>query len=72
MDTLVPPLECDVYVENHGSIFLFRPVSRGGRDWIGENVQDDCQQWFGGALVVEHRYAFDIADGMFDAGLKLR
>lgn len=60
----------DVAVENHGSIFLFRPQTEAGREWIDANVQDDAT-WFGGALVVEHGYAFNLTDGMISDGLRV-
>ena len=60
----------DVFVENYGSIFLFRPMTRAATDWISGKVQDDAQ-WFGNALAVESRYALDLADGMRRDGLTL-
>jgi hypothetical protein len=60
----------DVEIVNHGSLYGFRPVSQAARDWIAENVSDDAQ-WFGGALMVEHRYASDLAEGMAGDGLEL-
>ncbi len=65
------PLECDLYVRNEGTIFTFTPVSRGARDWLAENVSEDAQ-WLGGTLCVEHRYAFDLADGLLDAGFAIK
>lgn len=61
----------DVLVENHGSIFLFRPLTVAAKDWIAEHVQDDAQ-FLGEALAVEHRYAHDLALGMQADGLKLK
>ena len=63
-----PQAQVDVYVENHGSIFLVRPVSNSACDWLTENVQDDAQ-YFGSALVCEHRYISDLVEGMREAGL---
>lgn len=63
--------ETDVTVEGGGSIFLFRPHTDAARDWIEQHVQDDAQ-WIGGGLVVEHRYAHDLADGMLQDGLNVR
>jgi hypothetical protein len=37
---------------------------------VSENVQSDAQ-FFGDALVVEHRYAQDLATGISEAGLVL-
>lgn len=60
----------DVLIENHGTIFLFRPQTDTARDWIEESVSDEAQ-WFGNALVVEHRYAGGLAQGMHDSGLRV-
>lgn len=48
---------------------IFQPLSEACRDWIEENVQEDAL-WFGG-LVVEHRYAGDLIEGMIEAGLEV-
>lgn len=60
----------DVSVESHGNIFLFRPNTDRGRNWLTENVSDDAQ-WFGPALMVEHRYARELASGLIGEGLKV-
>lgn len=49
----------DFFVENHGSIFLLRPVTPSAFDWISQRIPDDAQI-FGNAVVVEHRYIADI------------
>lgn len=61
----------DVHVSNQGTIFTFWPVTDAAKEWIDENVPDDSQ-WFGPKLVVEWRYAYDLADGMEAAGLILK
>lgn len=58
----------DVRIENHGSILLFRPLTRSASDWLRNNTDG---QWFGNALVVEHRYAGDLAEGMIQEGFRL-
>lgn len=58
----------DFEVRNEGTIFLFTPLTQAAKDWIAENIPDDAT-YFGPALVVEHRYAADIAQGMLAAGL---
>ena len=58
----------DIKVENHGSIFLFQPLTDSARNWIEEHVGEDAQFW-SGALVCEPRYASDLADGMMSDGL---
>jgi hypothetical protein len=57
----------DFIIRNEGTILLFRPLTDAAREWLEENVQADAQ-WFRGALVVEHRYAGDLAVGLIQAG----
>ena len=64
-----PPM--DIQVENHFSLFLLRPLSDTGREWLDSHVADDAQ-WFGNALVVEPRYVSDIVQGAIDDGLAVR
>jgi hypothetical protein len=58
----------DLSIQNEGSIFLLRALTDAGRDWIEANIPDDAQ-YFGGAVVVEHRYIADIAQGAIADGL---
>lgn len=60
----------DVLIRNEGSVFLFRPITPAAKQWIDENVQPNAQ-WFANALVVEHRYATDLATAMREDGLVL-
>jgi len=66
----VVPITPDVLVRNEGTVFLFCPLTSQGKEWIDEHVQPDAL-WFGSALVVEHRFAWGLAQGMKDAGLVL-
>ena len=59
----------DLQVENHGSIFLLRPVSDAGTDWINDHIDTENAQWFGISVVIEHRYIQDIVDGAIHDGL---
>jgi hypothetical protein len=60
----------DVLIRNEGTLFLFCPLSDRAKAWIDDHVQPDAQ-WFGTALVVEHRFAWGLAQGMKDEGLVL-
>ena len=60
----------DVLVHNEGTVFLFNPLTSRAKEWIDDNVQPEAQ-WFGTTLVVEHRYAWGLAQGMKDEGLIL-
>ena len=62
--------EPDFRCENHGSLFLLFPLTQPAHSWIEEHLPEDAQ-WFGNAVVVEHRYIWSILDGIQDAGLAL-
>jgi hypothetical protein len=62
--------DTDLLIENHGSIFLLRPCSERGKQWVAKNIPEDAQT-FGLAIVVEHRYIADIAKGATEDGLKV-
>lgn len=51
----------DVEIENHGSIWIFRPKTDQGRDWLVENTEGI---WWGGGLAIEPRWAQGLCDGM--------
>jgi hypothetical protein len=62
----------DVLVENHGSIFLLRPISLVGQAWLHENVIGEETQIFGNAIVCEPRYVIDIVLGARAEGVVIR
>jgi hypothetical protein len=60
----------DIVVRDEGSIFLVSAETEEGRDWIEENMGvGEEHTYFGGSLVVEHRYIDDIIEGMLKEGL---
>jgi hypothetical protein len=48
-------------LENHGSLWLARPLDDETAEHLRDNVSDEAQ-WFGNALVIEPRYVQDFAD----------
>lgn len=66
----MPNVKLDIHVENNGSLWLIRPLTDAGREWIDENVSDDSQ-WIGGALAVEPRYVQALVEGMQLDGLEI-
>ena len=58
----------DFQVENHGSIFLLRPLTEAADDWVGQHIPDDAM-WFGLAVAVEHRFIAPIIEGIASDGL---
>jgi hypothetical protein len=56
--------------QQRGTLYTFCPLTLRAKEWIDEHVQNE-RQWFGHALMVEHRYAWGLAQGMKDDGLVL-
>lgn len=62
----------DIIVSNEGSIFLFNPRTAKAQAWMNEHCPADGEhQYFGSSLVVEHRYARDLAELAQRDGLTL-
>lgn len=61
----------DVQIENHGTIFLVRPLTEAAFEWVADHVSGESQ-WFGNALAVEHRYVAALTQGMMDDGLEVQ
>ncbi len=63
----------DISLENHGSIFLVRPLSAAGTDWIEQNIGEGngYQPDYPNSIIVEHRYILSIVDGMLNDGLEI-
>jgi len=60
----------DFEVQNHGSIYLLRPLTEAARDWCNDNLPDDAPT-FGHAYAIEHRYIRDIVEGALADGLSV-
>ncbi|KKM60571.1 hypothetical protein LCGC14_1540570 [marine sediment metagenome] len=61
----------DVEVQAEGrSLYLFHLLTSRAREWVQENVPGETTFW-AGSLVVEPRYAGDLAIGMLDDGLEV-
>lgn len=68
----LPTPQVDVVVENHGSIFLFRPLTPAAEEWIEEKVSKSGFHPHWPILAVEHRYAYELASHMRADRLVLR
>jgi len=66
-----PPPKFDLLVHGGGRVYLLRPVSQVGEAWTDEHIPPDAT-WFGGAVVVEHRYIASIVTGAVSDGLCVR
>jgi hypothetical protein len=61
-------------LENHGSLFLLRPLDSIAKEWMNEHLpmgSPETQFW-GEAIVIEPRYLEPIVDGILADGLVLR
>ena len=56
--------------ENNG-LFLFHLETEEAEEWVEEHVSEEVSFW-GKALVVEGRYAQDLANGMLSDGLDVQ
>ena len=52
-------------IENHGSVFLVRPLTADVEAWLEEHTEG---QWFGSALAIEPRYLAPLVQGLIDEG----
>ena len=62
------PTRYDFICENHGSIFLLRPIPPSAFSWIEEHLPPD-RITFGSAVAVDHRCIWAILAGLQDDGL---
>lgn len=58
----------DFVFVSHGSVILLTPMSQAGKDWVTENLPEDCQR-FGRGIAIEPRYWEAIYIGIQDEGL---
>jgi len=63
--------KADFKVENHGSLFLVTPLHLKACQHLTENIGEDSQ-WFGNALVVEHRYIENLVYGLQEHGFTVQ
>lgn len=61
-------------LENHGSLFLLRPLTSAAREWMQDHlpVDDPETQFCGDAIVIEHRFISEIISGVQRDGLRVR
>lgn len=60
----------DYYIENYGTLFLATPLNESAWANLRDNVQEDAQFW-GDAVVVEHRYIVDLVEQLQAEGWKI-
>lgn len=60
----------DFTLNYQGTISLLRPVSEAAKEWVEDHLPSD-RQYFGHAVVIEHRYVDDIINGIINDGLEV-
>jgi hypothetical protein len=66
-------IQPDFVLENHGSIFLLKPLTPSAISWIEDHIgQDNGYQPYFPTVVVEHRYIADIVAGIQNDGLAVQ
>lgn len=61
----------DLRFENHLSLFLIRPLSQAGQQFLDDNVGNAETLTFGGAIVCEPKYVEAIFQGAIEVGLEV-
>lgn len=54
-------------LENHGSIWLLRPLDAAAREWLRETAPEEAQ-FMSDALAIEPRYVDGVVEAFTDAG----
>lgn len=64
----------DFFFENHGSIFLLRPLTKPARSWVNAHIGADngYQPPYWPTVVIEHRFVADIIAGIGNDGLEVQ
>lgn len=60
----------DVDFQNEGTIVLMYPRTPAGKAWVADHIPKDAMT-FGAAIVIEHRFAIDIIEGVLSDGLDI-
>lgn len=61
----------DIELINGGSVFMLRPITNEGLEWLLQQVDTEPWQWSCGCLAVDHHYILDLIDGATDDGLEI-
>ena len=64
------PSTPDLLTENHGSLYLFHPLTENAKDWLKRTAPADAQ-FLGRAMAVEPRYVQGVVDAAEADGLSV-
>jgi hypothetical protein len=62
----------DVRIVDHGSIFIFELLTDEAREFVDDHVDPDASYFGEDRLVVERRFAGNLAQGLNDHGLEVK
>jgi hypothetical protein len=61
----------DVRIENHGTVWLFTPLSERAKALFQGDMETETWQWLGESLGIDHRPARTLAAQLVEAGLEV-
>ena len=63
----------DFILSGGGSVYLLRPMTKFGVEWVEQNIsQAGFQPYWPEQVVIEHRYVRDLIEGIRADGLTVR
>jgi hypothetical protein len=64
-------MSADIQARDEGTLWLLKPISAAGKNWLDENIQDEALVW-GDAIVVEHGFIQSVIEGIVADGLEVK
>jgi len=61
----------DVIFEDHGTVWLLRPVAHDALEWAGLNLQSEPHQRTPGGIAIDHRCVRTVIDAMQTDGFEV-
>lgn len=61
----------DIRVENYGSVYLLRPMTEVGENWLRSRVDGEAT-WLGNAVACEGRFLWAVVEGAQEDGLEVQ
>lgn len=61
----------DFHIEDHGTVWLFQPLSEAAKTFLEEEVESGPWQWLGDFLYVDRRPAIALREVLIDEGFSL-
>jgi hypothetical protein len=64
-------MSADIQARDEGTLWLVKPLSPAGKNWLDENIQDEALVW-GDAIVIEHGFIQSVIEGIIADGLEVK